>query len=64
MTFTTNLLVASSNSIKLQASTLAQLTQATNQLTQRTSVKPYRFFFFQTMYFDKNRCLLRISVIN
>jgi hypothetical protein len=39
MSFTTNLLITTSNSIKLQASSLAQLTQATNQLTRATSVR-------------------------
>ncbi|CAF0788844.1 unnamed protein product [Adineta steineri] len=34
MTFTTNLDISTSNNIKLQASSLAQLTQATNQLTR------------------------------
>ncbi|CAF1567400.1 unnamed protein product, partial [Adineta steineri] len=34
MTFTTNLLITTSNSIKLQSSTLAQITQSTNQLTR------------------------------
>ena len=42
MTFTTNLAITTVNSIKLQASTLAQLTQATNQLTRTTLV---RFWF-------------------
>jgi hypothetical protein len=39
MTFTTNLAITTSNSIKLQASSLAQLTQATNQLTRTTLVR-------------------------
>ncbi|CAF3807836.1 unnamed protein product [Rotaria sp. Silwood1] len=34
--FITNLLITTSNSIKLQSSSLAQLTQATNQLTRTT----------------------------
>ncbi|CAF4148171.1 unnamed protein product, partial [Adineta steineri] len=34
MTFTTNLLITTSNSIKLQSSALAQITQSTNQLTR------------------------------
>ena len=38
MTFTTDLLVTTPNSIKLQATTLSQLTQATNQLTRSSSV--------------------------
>ena len=39
MSFTTNLVIASVNSIKLQASSLAQLTQATNQLTRNSAVR-------------------------
>jgi hypothetical protein len=34
MNYTTNLLISTSSSIKLQATTLAQLTQSTNQLTR------------------------------
>jgi hypothetical protein len=44
MTFTTNLTITTSNSIKLQASSLAQLTQATNQLTRATLVRKEKFF--------------------
>ena len=36
ISFTPNLLITTSNSIKLQSSSLAQLTQATNQLTRTT----------------------------
>jgi hypothetical protein len=39
MTFTTNLAITTSNSITLQASSLAQLTQATNQLTREALVR-------------------------
>jgi hypothetical protein len=39
MTFTTNLAITTSNSINLQATSLAQLTQATNQLTRTTLVR-------------------------
>ena len=39
MPFTTNLVIADSNSIILQASSIAQLTQSTNDLTRTTSVK-------------------------
>jgi hypothetical protein len=39
MQFTTNLAITTSNSIKLQASSLAQLTQSTNQLTRTTAVR-------------------------
>ena len=46
MTYTTNLLISTSNSIKLQASSLAQLTQSTNQLTRTAATlaadKSYR----------------------
>jgi hypothetical protein len=38
MPFITNLLITTSNSIKLQSSSLAQLTQATNQLTRSAAV--------------------------
>jgi hypothetical protein len=38
MPFTMNLLICTSDSIKLQASTLSQLTQATNQLTRTSAV--------------------------
>jgi hypothetical protein len=43
MTFATNLTITTSNSIKLQASSLAQLTQATNQLTRATLVRKKSF---------------------
>ena len=39
ITFTTNLAITTSNSIKLQSSSLAQLTKATNQLTRTTLVR-------------------------
>jgi 2-phosphoglycerate kinase len=39
MTYTTNLAITTSDSIKLQASTLAQLTETTNQLTRAAAVK-------------------------
>jgi hypothetical protein len=38
-TFTTNLAITTIHSIKLQSSTLAELTQVTNQLTRTTLVK-------------------------
>jgi hypothetical protein len=37
--FTTKLAITTANSIKLQASSLAQMTQATNQLTRTTLVR-------------------------
>ncbi len=43
ITYTTNLVISTSNSIKLQASALVQLTQATNQLTRTTSVRILNF---------------------
>ena len=45
MRFTTNLAITTSNSIKLQSSSLAQLTQSTNQLTRTTLVR-FQFFYF------------------
>jgi hypothetical protein len=39
ITFTTNLAITTPNSIKLQASSLAQMTQTTNQLTRNTLVR-------------------------
>ena len=39
MPFTMNLLISTPDSIKLQASTLSQLTQATNQLTRTAAVR-------------------------
>ena len=38
VTFTSDLAVTTANSVKMQASSLSQLTQATNQLTRSTSV--------------------------
>jgi hypothetical protein len=52
MPFTTNLPITIPNSIKLQASSLAQLTQATNQLTRTTLVRLKSFIvFFLKCYF-------------
>jgi hypothetical protein len=45
MTFTKNLAITTSNSIKLQSSSLAQLTKATNQLTRTTLVRNEISFF-------------------
>jgi len=44
MGFTTNLAITTSNSIKLQASSLAQLTQSTDQLTRSALVRFYFVF--------------------
>ncbi len=44
MTFTTNLIITTADSIKLQSSTLSQLTQATNQLTRTTAVRINEIF--------------------
>ena len=38
VTFTSDLAVTTANSVKMQASSLSQLTQNTNQLTRFTSV--------------------------
>jgi len=63
MTFTTNLPLTTSNSIKLQSASLAQLTQATNQLTRTASVKS--FFLLMTNSIQiKIRYLHQINVIN
>ncbi len=48
MSFATNLLITTSNSIQLQSSSLAQLTQATNQLTRTALVKKKENFLFVT----------------
>ena len=39
---TINLTIATPNSIRLQASSLSQLTQSTNQLTRSSAVRPIR----------------------
>jgi len=53
ISFITNLIITTPNSIKLQASSLAQLTQATNQLTRTTSVKTkLSFLDFYKFYFN------------
>jgi type III secretory pathway lipoprotein EscJ len=44
ISFTMNLLICTSDSIKLQSSTLSQLTQATNQLTRTTAVRINEIF--------------------
>jgi hypothetical protein len=49
--FPANLPITTLNSIKLQASTLAQLTQATNQLTRTSSVNKFSFFFLEHTLF-------------
>ncbi len=41
VTYTTNQAISTSNSIILQASSLVQLTQATNQLTRTTAVRAF-----------------------
>ena len=45
ITFTADLAITTANSIKLQASSLAQLTQTTNQLT-RTFLVSYFYHLF------------------
>ncbi len=56
MTFTTNLIIGTSNSIILQATSLAQLTQATNQLTRTTSVKINDILLI-------SRCFISIKIV-
>jgi hypothetical protein len=52
MAFTTKLAITIPDSIKLQASSLAKLTQATNQLTRTTLVRLKSFIlFFLKFYF-------------
>jgi hypothetical protein len=65
MSFATNLLITTSNSIQLQSSSLAQLTQATNQLTRTASVKILISLSFRNFYFYfSNRQMHQINVIN
>jgi len=65
MSFTTNLLITTSNSIQLQSSSLAQLTQATNQLTRTAAVRILISAFFRNFYFHfLNRQMHQINVIN
>jgi hypothetical protein len=45
--FTSNLAITTVDSIKLQASMLAQLTEVTNQLTRTASVNAIAFLFHQ-----------------
>jgi len=52
ITFTTKLAITTPNSIKLQASSLAQLTKSANQLTRTTLVRFKSFIlFFLKFYF-------------
>jgi len=46
ITFTKNLAITTVTSIQLQASSLAQITQATNQLTRNTLVRLKSFILF------------------
>jgi hypothetical protein len=46
ITFTTKLAITTVNSIQLQASSLAQITQATNQLTRNTLVRWKSFILY------------------
>jgi hypothetical protein len=64
MTYTTNLSIMTSNSITLQASTLTQLTQSTNQLTRSSAVKLFEFYFLLKTYFVEYRRLHQRNVIN
>ena len=63
MTFTTNLAITTSNSIQLQSSSLAQITQSTNQLTRTTLVKKTTKSPFG-ISFSLIRSLQQIDVIN
>jgi hypothetical protein len=63
MKVTTDLGITNIDSIKLQATTLAQLTEATNELTRTTSVTMQDFFSVQ-FYVLVNRCSPRRNVIN
>jgi hypothetical protein len=47
--FIINLTIISSNSIRLQSTSLAQLTQATNQLTRTTLVRRKNIFSVKTI---------------
>ncbi len=53
--FTTNLPIVGLNSIILQASSLVQLTESTNQLTRLTLVKEKVLFHLQRSFFLNNR---------
>jgi hypothetical protein len=50
MMFISNLTITTVDSIKLQASALTQLTEATNQLTRTVSVNAIAFFSINTMF--------------
>ncbi len=66
MTFTNNLLITTANSINLQSSSLAQLTQATNQLTRAALVKSRRILFIEDfrLFLIYSRALHQVNVIN
>ncbi len=64
MRFTTNLAVTTVNSIKLQASTLAELTQATNQLTRTTLVSFLTVLYSKSCLCLPHRCWQLTDVIN
>jgi hypothetical protein len=66
MTFIDNLLITTSNSINLQSSSLAQSTQATNQLTRAALVKSRRIFLLKIFicFLTNHRALHQIDVIN
>ncbi len=50
MMFTSNLAINTVDSIKLQASMLAQLTEVTNELTRTASVNAIAFLSINIMY--------------
>ena len=55
--FTTKLSITIPNSIKLQASSLAQMTEATNQLTRNTLVRLKYFILVFFNIFILEHCL-------
>ncbi len=57
ITFTKNLAITTVNSIQLQASSLAQMTQATNQLTRNTLVRLKSFIPVFLIIFILEHCL-------
>ena len=62
ITFSTNLLISTSDSIILQASSLVHLTQATNQLTRTTAVRTFNVINHH--FSHANRCWHQTNVIS
>jgi hypothetical protein len=63
MPFSTNFAVAGSNSISLQASSLVQLTQSTNQLTRSAAVNTFKCSLINDSILEFRRLHLK-GVIN